>query len=184
MRANKLFKRPKAENGAGRSVKIKHLLLPEEVVEDLRLYKDIYSVCLAKEKDENGNPIPVRVTFEQMFRRWMDNISRIDPDVQRAFETAKASRMEQPQTFDVNPAEGEIWEMRHFFERDGEQVDAVPGDLAPFYAVINGRRIGMKALLADDWVLMNEAGIEIDYDKAGEVSRILKEHLSAKSATK
>lgn len=176
MRANKLFKRPKAENGAGRSVKIKHLLLPEEVVEDLRLYKDIYSICLAKEEDEGGNPIPVRVTFEQMFRRWMDNIGRIDPDVQRAFEAAKASRTEQPQTFDVDPAEGDIWEMRHFFERDGEEMEAVPGDLAPFYAVVNGKGVGMKALLADDWVLMNEAGVEIDYDKAVEVSRILKEH--------
>ena len=34
----------------------------------------------------------------------------------------------------------------------------------------------MKKLLADGWVLLNDAGIEIYYDHAVQVSRILKEH--------
>lgn len=66
--------------------------------------------------------------------------------------------------------------IRHFFERDGEELDALPGDLTPFYAVKDGRNVGMKQLFADGWILMNDAGIEIDYDQASEVSRILKEH--------
>ena len=82
-------------------------------------------------------------------------------------------------TYPVDPTEGEIWEMRHFFERDGEELDAIPGDLTPFYAIKEGRRVGMKQLFADGWVLMNDAGIEIDYDQAAEVSRILKQHLKA-----
>ena len=69
--------------------------------------------------------------------------------------------------------------MRHFFERDGEELDAIPGDLTPFYAVKEGRNVGMKQLFADGWVLMNDAGIEIDYDQAVAVSRILKQHLKA-----
>ena len=69
--------------------------------------------------------------------------------------------------------------MRHFFERDGEELDAIPGDLTPFYAVKEGRTVGMKQLFADGWTLMNDAGIEIDYDQAAEVSQILKQHLKA-----
>lgn len=34
----------------------------------------------------------------------------------------------------------------------------------------------MKQLFADGWVLMNDAGIELDYDQAAEASRIQKEH--------
>lgn len=81
MRASKLFKRPKAENGAGRAVKIKHVLLPEEVVEDLKLFKESYTEVLG-----------TKVTFEQMFRRWMDHVSRFDPDVVAYFQEVKSIR--------------------------------------------------------------------------------------------
>ena len=178
MRSRKLFTRQKAKNGEGRQSVIKHLLLPEEVVQALKLYKDAYSVCLAREKDEWGNPIPVQVTWEQMLRRWMDNVGRFDKDVKNYVESTKAHLAANPPApvYPVDPTEGDIWEMRYFFERDGEELDAIPGDLTPFYAVKKGRRMGMKQLFADGWVLMNEAGIEIDYDQAAEVSRILKEH--------
>ena len=181
MRRRKLFTKEKAKNGEGRQAVIKHLLLPEEVVKELRLYKDAYSVCLAREKDQWGNPIPVQVTWEQMLRRWMDNVGRFDKDVKEYVESGKAYLEANPPapTYPVDPTEGEIWEMRHFFERDGEELDAIPGDLTPFYAVKEGRNVGMKQLFADGWVLMNDAGIEIDYDQAATVSRILKQHLKA-----
>lgn len=181
MRRRKLFTKEKAKNGEGRQAVIKHLLLPEEVIKELRLYKDAYSVCLAREKDQWGNPIPVQVTWEQMLRRWMDNVGRFDKDVKEYVESEKAYLEANPPapTYPVDPTEGEIWEMRHFFERDGEELDAIPGDLTPFYAVKEGRNVGMKQLFADGWVLMNDAGIEIDYDQAAEVSRILKQHLKA-----
>ena len=178
MRSRKLFTRKKAKNGEGRQAVIKHLLLPEEVITELRMFKDAYSVCLSRDKDKWGNPIPIQVTWEQMFRRWMDNVGRFDRDVKDYVETGKAHLAANPPVpvYPVNPTEGEIWEMRHYFERDGEKLDAIPGDLTPFYAVKDGRRVGMKQLCADGWVLMNDAGIEIDYDQAAEVSRILKEH--------
>ena len=178
MKTRKFFTRKKAKNGEGRQAVIKHLLLPEEVIRELRLYKDAYSICLAKEKDEWGNPIPVQVTWEQMLRRWMDNVGRFDKDVKEYVATAKEHLAANPPapTFPVDPTEGDIWEMRHFFERDGEELDAIPGDLTPFYAVVNGHNVGFKKMLSDGWTLMNDAGIEIDYDQAAEVSRILKEH--------
>ena len=180
MRTRKLFTRQKAKNGEGRQAVIKHLLLPEEVIQELRMFKDAYSVCLSREKDQWGNPIPVQVTWEQMLRRWMDNVGRFDKDVKDYVETGKAYLAANPPapTFPVDPTEGEIWEMRHFFERDGEELDAIPGDLTPFFAMKGGRRVEMKQLLADGWVLMNDAGIEIDYEQAAEISWILKSHNS------
>ena len=123
----------------------------------------------------------MQVTWEQMLRRWMDNVGRFDKDVKDYVESTKAYLAANPPapTYPVDPTEGEIWEMRHFFERDGEELDAIPGDLTPFYAVKEGRNVGMKQLFADGWVLMNDAGIEIDYDQAVAVSRILKQHLKA-----
>ena len=178
MKSRKLFTRKKAKNGEGRQSVIKHLLLPEEVIKELRLYKDAYSICLSRKKDERGNTIPANITWEQMLRRWMDNVGRFDKDVKEYVESGKAHLAANPPapTFPVDPTEGEIWKMRYFFEHDGEELDAIPGDMTPFYAVKEGRNVGMKQLFADGWVLMNEAGIEIDYNKAAEVSRILKEH--------
>ena len=49
MRIRKLFTKEKAKNGEGRKATIKHLLLPEEVIQELKLYKDAYSVCLSRE---------------------------------------------------------------------------------------------------------------------------------------
>lgn len=193
MRANKLFKRPKAENGAGRSVKIKHLLLPEEVVKDLRLYKDIYSVCLAKEKDENGDPILVRVTFEQMFRRWMDQVGRFDSDVADKFVQIKKSRMKEQEhmaaglgitaeqlkeneaAFDPADLVNEPWELRYKFEKNGEEVEAYLGDKAAFYAKMDGRSIGMAAMLKDGWTLMNEVGVNISIEDAWKINKIIKD---------
>ena len=178
MKSRKLFTRKKAKNGEGRQSVIKHLLLPEEVIKELRLYKDAYSICLSRKKDERGNTIPANITWEQMLRRWMDNVGRFDKDVKEYVESGKAHLAANPPapTFPVDPTEGEIWKMRYIFEKDGEELDAIPGDMTPFYAVKEGRNVGMKQLFADGWVLMNEAGIEIDYNKAAEVSRILKEH--------
>ena len=178
MKTRKLFTRKKAKNGEGRQSVIKHLLLPEEVIQELRLFKDAYSVCLSREKDQWGNPIPVQVTWEQMLRRWMDNVGRFDKDVKDYVEAGKVYLAANPPApvYPVDPTKGKIWEMSHFFERDGEELDAIPGDLTPFFAMKGGRRVEMTQLLADGWVLMNDAGIEIDYDQAAEISLILKSH--------
>jgi hypothetical protein len=194
MRANKLFKRPKAENGAGRSVKIKHLLLPEEVVEDLKLYKLCYEICLATKKDKDGNPVTVRVTYEQMLRRWMDNVGRLDSDVEKCFRKIKEDRRKEQErmaaglgqtseeyrenqaSFDPADPELEPWKLGYTFERDGEEIEAYPGDRSPFFAKIDGRYVGMKEMLAGDWTLINSAGAELDIDQAWQVNKLIKEH--------
>ncbi len=71
--------------------------------DELELFKVAYSVCLSREKDEHGNPVPVKVSWEQMFRRWMDNVGRFDSDVKKYVdETKKMKRVQgvqEVQTF-------------------------------------------------------------------------------------
>ena len=194
MRANKLFKRQRAERGSGRTVKIKHLLLPADVVEDLKTFQDCYELCFSTEKDKNGYPIPIRVTYEQMIRRWIDNISRIDPDVAKMFLQIKEDRKKEQErlaaglgltpeqlkeneaAFDPTDPENEPWKLSYFFEKDGERVEALPGIYTPFYAKINGRNVGMKDMLVDGWILMNEVGVELDFDQAVKICTLIKEH--------
>ena len=110
MKSRKLFTRKKAKNGEGRQSVIKHLLLPEEVIKELRLYKDAYSICLSRKKDERGNTIPVQVTWEQMLRRWMDNVGRFDKDVKEYVKTAREHLAVNPPApiFPVDPTAGDI----------------------------------------------------------------------------
>ena len=182
---------PKARRGpkhpSDERVSYGALRLPDTLLTELRLYRDIYSDVLSEREGT-----PVSVTFDQMLRRWMDNVGRFDAEMQRRYADCVRTRRTFLETTAekteltveqiernmaaVDPTEGEIWEIRHFFERDGDELDAIPGDLAPFYAVKDGRNVGIKQLFAEGWILMNDAGVEIDYDQAAEVSRILKEH--------
>ena len=77
--------------------------------------------------------------------------------------------------FPVDPTAGDIWDMRYIFEKDGEELDAIPGDQTPFYTVKEGVHVGMKQLLAEGWMLLNEVGIEINYEQAVKISQILKQ---------
>ena len=187
MRLRKLFTKERGKYKGGRQAKIKHILIPKEVKDDLDLFKDAYSICLSREKDESGNPIPVKVSYEQMFRRWMDQVGRFDKDVKDYVDEVKKSRAENPPapTFPVDPTEGAIWEMKYVFERDGEELEAHLGDLSPFYALYNGDKKGFKPMLAKGWTLMNEAGIEIDdIEVAWKINRIIKEHQASGSPVK
>lgn len=43
---------------------------------------------------------------------------------------------------------------------------------------VNGRNVGIKALLEDEWVFMNEVGIEITLDQAVIIRDKIKKHQS------
>ena len=43
---------------------------------------------------------------------------------------------------------------------------------------VNGRNVGIKALLEDEWVFMNEVGIEITLDQAVIIRNKIREHKS------
>ena len=176
-----LAKRPKAKNGQKRQVTIKHILLPEELVEELRFYKQAYSDILNQ-----------KVSWEQMFSRWKENIGRFDPDVKLRVEAMKTpvitpeqkaeQQVEQPsleRIFSVDPTEGEVWNMKYFFEKDGEQLKAewAKSDKASFSVKINNRSCGVREMLKNGWILMNDGGIEINEEQAMVVAQKRKKHL-------
>lgn len=167
----------RGKRGEGRTVIFKPLQLPEELIDDLKLYKTIYELEYATKKDEYGDPIPERIPFEQMLRHWMDNVKKFDPAVQKEFEATKKYRAEhQTNSYHVDPSEGKIWEMSHFFYRDGDELEAIPDEECLFYAILDGERKTMLELMNEEWVLMNEAAIEIDPYQARKVSQILLKH--------
>jgi hypothetical protein len=95
MRASALYSRKRNRKGEGPRKFVK-IQVPEEVFNDLKLYKDLYSIHLSTETDEKGNPIPKKVSFEQMFVRWMTNVKRFDKDIAEAFVSSKESMASVP----------------------------------------------------------------------------------------
>ena len=176
-----LAKRPKAKNGQKRQVTIKHILLPEELVAELQLYKQAYSDVLSQ-----------KVSWEQMLHRWMENIGRFDPDVKLRVEAIKTpvitpeqtveQQVEQPaleQTFSGDPTEGEGWDMKYYFEKNGVQLEAewAKSENASFSVKLNNRYYGVKEMQKKGWILKNEDGIKISEEQAMVIAQKRKKHL-------
>ena len=166
--------------GEGRAKIYKPLQLPEDVISDLKLYQDAYSVLLATEKDASGNPIPVRFTMEQMLNRWMEQVKRFDKGVYRYVQDAKEFRKNNPtpQRFPVDPTVGPVWDLRYLVERDGDEHYLDVDDKLFFVAEIDGVRVGIEQLINEEWNLMNETGIELSMEQARVISRKILEHLN------
>ena len=74
MKKKKIYHRQKAKKGSGRTVKTRPIQVPVEVHDLFLLYKIAYAKSL-----KSGT----RITSEQVLRRWMDNIGRLDPEVKQ-----------------------------------------------------------------------------------------------------
>lgn len=182
-------KKPRGKKGQGRQVKFTPINLPVDLVNDLKLYRSVYSDSLPLDKDGN----PQKVSFESMLRRWMERVRDFDPDIQESFDwyrssqrdyeekTATASELSVEQLGENKESpdmtESEVWDLKYYFKKDGKQVVARFGDRAPFYAVIEDRNVGMKEMLNNDWVLVDETGVELDYAEASDINRKIREHL-------
>ena len=169
MRCNKLFIRERAKKGTGSQVKYAHLQVPEEVAAQLRLYRDYYSKCFGK-----------KVTLEQMLRRWIDQMNRIDKDVYDAFQKAKTDTQtpvqELAETVIAPEPQKEPWERKYFFTKGEERMEALPGHIVPFYAQIKGTNIGMYPLEKNGWSLVDDTGNKIGHDQAKEIRALIKSH--------
>lgn len=97
MRTKQLYTRPRGKRGEvnGRSTKSKHILLPEDTFDELQLFKQAYEKRLGK-----------RVTWEQMLRRWMDNVGRFDRDVYVQKGLLKIAQKNEEPTKQPTPPEG------------------------------------------------------------------------------
>ena len=198
-----------------------NLPLPVDVIEELRDWKRAYEIAWS---DSAPDGKQYTMTYEQLIRRLLEGVKRLDPEVWATHEAVRKSREEQegmmadfrrsfwselkstkakldgfydemmreiaaegdspaptreevkegmpvPETAaSVDPTEGEVWNMRYFFERDGEEIEAYRGYWPGFFAEVDGEERDQKEMMADGWVLMNEAGIEISPAQAIQIS--------------
>ena len=176
MRCNKLFIRERAKKGTGSQVKYAHLQVPEDVAAQLRLYREYYSKCFGK-----------KVTLEQMLRRWIDQMNRIDKDVYDAFQKAQKAKADTEtkvqkvkETVLAPEAQKEPWERKYFFTKGEERMEALPGDVVPFYARKDGRNIGIQWMLQNGWSLIDENGNKIESVQAERIRNLMKAHEKGK----
>ena len=143
-------------------------MISQDLKDRLSELKDAYECCYNE-----------TVTYDQMLARWASQVKRFDPQV-AAYLTEMRERRKMTQ---VAIAEGlgitaeqltenEPWNLRYFFDKDGEQLPAILGEQSPFYMTIDG---DMEACLMDGWTLQNEIGVELDIDQAWKINRLIKD---------
>ena len=178
MKSIKFGSKKRGPKGKGRAVIYKPMQLPIDLIEDLKIHKDAYGMLFSEEKDEYGNPIPVHVTFEQMLRRWMDNVKRFDKEIQKEVDEYRRIRTMQPMPnlYPVDPCEGDIWEMQYSAWRNGIDYPlTVDKDLA-FYAIIDGEKKGAEQLINEEYKIQNDADVVIDLKEAYRISKKIQSH--------
>ena len=180
MKGIKFSSKKRGPKGEGRSVIYKPVQLPVDLIEDLKLYKDAYGLLFAEDKDEWGNPIPVHVSYEQMLRRWMDNVKKFDKAVQKEVEAYRRIRESRPDPvlYPVDPCDGDIWEMEYTAWRNGEEYPLTVDNELAFYAVIDGEKKGAEQLINEEYELQNDAGIVIEMKDVYRVSKKILKHMS------
>lgn len=123
-----------------------------------------------------------KMTPAQVIKRLIDaGLKRCDPEVFDAFirltEVGPEPVLEI--VHHVDPTEGNVWEMKYFFEKDGEQIPAewAKSDKASFSAKVKNRYCGVREMNKNGWTLRNDAGIDITEEQAMEIARKRRRHL-------
>lgn len=180
MKGVKFGSKKRGPKGEGRAVIYKPVQLPVDLIEDLKLYKDAYGLLFAEDKDEWGNPIPVHVSYEQMLRRWMDNVIKFDKAVQKEVDECRRIRELYPALvhYPVDPCDGDIWEMEYLASRNGDEYPLVVDQELGFYAVIDGEKKGAEQLNNEEYEIMNDAGIVIELKDVYRVSKKILDHMN------
>ena len=170
-------KKPRGRKGEGRAVLFKPVNLPVDVLEDLRLFKNIYEIAHSEGKDQWGNPVPSKLSYGQVLTHWMENVESFDPEIAGEFAKAKRARKAAPVTYPVNPTEGDVWEMEYFFTNDdGDEVKATPDACGTFIADMEGFKATADSMRLNGWSLINDAGIEISAEQAKAIASIILSH--------
>ena len=160
-------KKPRGKKGEGRAAIFKPVNLPVDVAEDLKLLKSLYEIACAEEKDQWGNPVPLKLSYGQILTHWIDNLDQFYPSIAEEFAQAKKARASMPKTHLVDPTEGDVWAMKYFFTNiDGDELEAVPDKSGTFVAMMDGFKATTESMLLNEWTLINEAGIELTPEQA------------------
>lgn len=169
-RSKKIYKPLRNRHGEGRR-RYTTIGLNDEVAYELKLLVKAYSEVYGK------------MTPGQVIKRLIDaGVKRCDPEVFEAFIRLTEGGTPEPVleiVHQVDPTEGEVWNMKYYFEKDGEQLEAewAKSDKASFSVKVKNRSCGVKEMLKNGWVLMNDAGIEITEEQALIIAQTRRKHL-------
>ena len=157
-RSKNIYKPLRNRHGEGKR-RYTTIGLNDEVAAELKLVVKAYSEIYGK------------MTPAQVIKRLIDaGLKRCDPEVFDAFIRLTEEGPEPVLEIDhyVDPTEGNVWEMKYFFEKDGEQIPAewAKSEKASFSAKINNRYYGVREMLKNGWTLWNDAGIKVTEEQA------------------
>ena len=209
--------------------------LPVDVIDELRDWKRAYELAWSDPAPQGKQ---YTMTNEQLIRRLLEGVKRLDPEVWAVHEAREKTRQEQdemmadfkksfwpelmrtrkkvnmfydemigeitkdeqeesdsptsiqvkekeqnavPETAAADPTESDFWDMRYFFKKDGEELEAFAGDIAPFYCEYNGQNTGMNKMFYQGWRLFTDTGIELTKEQAVAISNIIKMHKAEKA---
>ena len=166
--------------------------LNDEVAAELKVLVKAYSEIYGK------------MTPAQVIKRLIDaGLKRCDPEVFDAFirltevsqlvsgtnqlkmtaSDGKRYLTDEPEpvleiVHQVDPTEGEVWNRKYFFEKDGKKIPAewAKSEKASFSAKINNRYIGVREMNKNGWTLRNDAGIDITEEQAMVIAQKRRKH--------
>ena len=167
----------RGRKGEGRATVFKAIQLPVDIIDELKLYRDVYGTLQSKTKDSNGNPIPEKVSFEQILRRWMDNVDYFDPEAHAMVNNilSERRRVDFPPTYDVDPFKYPSGEFQYMFETDEGEVecDFMAGTFECTDAESSYNGLSLDEMYQRNFCLINDAGYEFSLEQAHEVCRRL-----------
>lgn len=169
-RSKNIYKPLRNRHGEGKR-RYTTIGLNDEVAAELKLVVKAYSEVYG------------RMTPAQVIKRLIDaGLRRCDPEVFDAFIRLTEGGMPEPVLEIVHqddPTEGEVWNRKYFFEKDGEKIPAewAKSDKASFSAKINNRYCGVREMNKNGWTLSNDAGIKITEEQAMIIAQKRRKHL-------
>ena len=165
----------RGRKGEGRATVFKAVQLPVDIIDELKIYRDVYGFLQSKTKDAEGNPIPEKVSFEQMLRRWMDNVDCFDPEAHAMVNSILRERRDLPPTYEVDPFRYPVNEFRYMFETDEGEVecDFMAGTFECYDAESSYNGLSLDEMYRKNFHLINDAGYEFSLEQAHELCRRL-----------
>ena len=165
----------RGKKGNGRATVFKAVQLPVDIIDELKLYRDVYGFLQSKGKDAQGNPIPEKVSFEQMLRRWMDNVDCFDPEAHAMVNSILRERRDLPPTYEVDPFRYPVNEFQYMFETDEGEVecDFMAGTFECHEAESSYNGLSLEDMYRKNFHLINDAGYEFSLEQAHELCRRL-----------
>ena len=170
-RTKDLYKPSRRKNGEGVG-KFCTVNLKEDIAIEFKLLVKAYSEAYGQ-----------KMTPTQVIKRLMDaGVKRCDPEVYEAFSRLKEKGVAPEPVLEiippVDPTEGEVWNRKYFFEKDGKKIPAewAKSEKASFSAKINNRYIGVREMKKNGWKLRDDAGNELTEDQAMVIAQKRRKH--------